>query len=143
MRKKYITGTTMAALLVLTACTQGRESFSTEPGEGYGWKDMTQTQKKIHEETESLSSARSLSPDYIATSSPIILPDEQHVTVTPTPFLEGMDPAADIMRSPDKYMKIWFAPYQDDFGNLHENCVVHTIVKHGEWVIPNHALQMS
>ncbi len=143
MKKQYITLSLVAAVLSLTACTTGNESFSTQPGKGYGWTDMRHTHQKIMEETDAEKRTSSFSPDFVATSAPIILPEEQHVTVTPTAFPEGMDPSSDIMRAPDQYMKIWFSPYQDAFGNLHESCVVHTIVKHGEWVIPNNTVQMS
>lgn len=140
MKKHYIM---MTSLLFLSACSQGRESFSTEPGRGYGWSDMTQTHQKIHDDRDASKRVSAISADYIETSSPIMLPDEKNVTVISSPFPEGMDPSFDVMRSPDKYMKIWFAPYQDHVGNLHEGCVVHTIVQHGEWVMPKSTLQIN
>jgi hypothetical protein len=127
----------LCLVLGLTACTQGNDSFSTEPGVGFGWKNMTETQKMVHKAMKEEEGAEApLSSAFVAESTPILLPESSRVVVAPAAAGSGLDPMTDVMRSPDHYMKIWFAPYQDEVGNLHEECAVHTIVKRGEWVIP-------
>ena len=112
--------------LFIIGCTQGQESFSTEPGKGYGWKDMTETQKEIHKE---------IAPEGF-NSMPMqgMLP----IPVTPVtyPISSSNGSLSSVTRMPEQYVKIWFAPYQDSAGNLHEECAVHTVMQTGQWVVP-------
>ncbi len=110
--------------LGLVACTQGQESFSTEPGKGYGWKDMTETQKEVHKEIKPESFA-SVAGNSIIPVTPIA-----HPISTSTPGFTS------VARIPEQFIKIWFAPYQDPVGNLHEECAVHTVLQTGQWVVP-------
>lgn len=109
--------------LGLVACTQGQESFSTEPGKGYGWKNMTETQKEVHKEIN-LERIDSL------VKSPI------PVTAVTYPISSPNASLSSVTRIPEHYIKIWFAPYQDPVGNLHEECAVHTVLQAGQWVVP-------
>lgn len=108
----------------VVGCTQGHESFSTEPGKGYGWKDMTETQKEVHNEM----TVESIDTNRLVPFLPII--PLVSSTSRSTSALSG------VTRIPEQSLKIWFAPYQDSFGNLHEECVVHTVMQTGQWVLP-------
>ena len=108
----FITLTALSLLVV--GCTQGQESFSTEPGKGFGWKHMSDTHEAIHRDM-------ALIPSSIGSVRP--------VTVNP-------DLQTGVARIPEQYMKVWFAPYQDEAGNLHEESVVHTVMQTGQWMVP-------
>ena len=112
--------------LLVIGCTQGQESFSTEPGKGYGWKDMTETQKEIHKE---------ITPEGF-NSMPMqgMLPIPVTSVTYPISHVSGS--LSSVTRMPEQYVKVWFAPYQDSSGNLHEECAVHTVMQTGQWVVP-------
>ncbi len=112
--------------LFIIGCTQGQESFSTEPGKGYGWKDMTETQKEIHKEI----TPEGLNPMLMQGLLPI------PVTSVTYPISHVSGSLSSVTRMPEQYVKIWFAPYQDPVGNLHEECAVHTVMQTGQWVVP-------
>jgi hypothetical protein len=112
--------------LLVIGCTQGQESFSTEPGKGYGWKDMTETQKEIHKEI----TPEGLNPMLMQGLLPI------PVTSVTYPISSPNGSLSSVTRMPEQYVKIWFAPYQDSAGNLHEECAVHTVMQTGQWVVP-------
>lgn len=108
-------------------CTQGQESFSTEPGKGFGWKDMTETQKEIHKGLGN----ESITPTINAAHTEVTVPSTNSHGYSVQP-----DALSDVTRVPEHYMKVWFAPYQDSSGNLHEECAVHTVMKSGQWIVP-------
>lgn len=141
MKRLHVFLLLLSGALCISACTSGRESFSTEPGRGFGWKDMTKTQQHIQDSVREENSTFDMKSAFQGKSQPLVLPASEHVTIQTTPLSLDIDASIDVMRSPDQYMKVWFAPYQDEAGHLHESCVVHTIVKQGAWVIPNDALQ--
>lgn len=121
--KVQTVGILAALAFCVMGCTQGQESFSTEPGKGYGWKDMTETRQEIH---------KSMGLDGNALPIPA-LPVSQH---TLDASQQNGNPLSEVTRMPEHYMKVWFAPYQDNLGNLHEECSIHTVMKTGQWVVP-------
>lgn len=108
----------LGGCLVLAGCTSGREHFTTEPGKGFGWKDMSENHRLIGE----------LGSGAGDVSSPTIAPQPYLVT---SGVLEGVE------RIPEQYLCIWIPPYQDPAGNLHEESVVHTVIQTGQWKIPS------
>ena len=113
---------TLAALpLLLMGCTQGQESFSTEPGKGFGWKHMSDTSDSIQREMNAASVAARLE----------IPGDAKVLPITMSTHLQ-----TGVSRIPEHYVKVWFAPYQDEWGNLHEECVINTVMQTGQWVVP-------
>lgn len=126
--KKKLHNTMVLILLPLFSigCTQGQESFSTEPGKGYGWKDMTETHAEIHKE---------IKPEVFTAQS---MQSLHPVPVTPVtyPISSPNGSLSSVTRMPEHSVKIWFAPYQDPVGNLHEECAVHTVMQTGQWVVP-------
>lgn len=121
--KVQVFGVLAALAFFVVGCTQGQESFSTEPGKGYGWKDMTETRHEIH---------KSIGLEGNAMPIPA-LPVSQHALEESQ---KNGNPLSEVTRMPEHYMKVWFAPYQDSFGNLHEECSIHTVMKTGQWVVP-------
>lgn len=104
----------VASVAALCAgCTSGREGFATEPGKGFGWKSMTETNRLIQETSE-------------------VMPP----VVTPQPYLVTSGVLDGVERIPEQYMCIWIPPYQDSNGNLHEESVIHTVIQTGQWKIP-------
>lgn len=122
--KKFRTMILMVLPMWVVGCTQGQESFSTEPGKGYGWKDMTETEKEIHKDVKSATKEGGEMNQ--------ILP----VTSVAYPVVSGEAHLSSVIRMPEHYMQIWFAPYQDHLGNLHEACAVHTVMQTGRWIVP-------
>ena len=122
--EKYHHMSVMILPLWLMGCTQGQESFSTEPGKGYGWKDMTETQKEVYREMKA-------EADQHAIMNP-------RIPVIPIvhPIATSASSVSAVTRIPEQSLKIWFAPYQDRFGNLHEECAVHTVLQTGQWIMP-------
>lgn len=113
----------IALPLWLVGCTQGHESFSTEPGKGYGWKDMTETHREVH---------KGITPEIDSNrEKDVWLP----VPVA-HPILSTESSVRFVTRIPEQSVRIWFAPYQDSFGNLHEECLVHTVMQTGRWIVP-------
>jgi len=112
--------------LVLSACTSGKENFSTEPGQGFGWKSMQENNLKIQKGME----------ESLDAEKQKILP----LTITPEPYLVQAGPMDRVERSSEQYLRIWFAPHQDTFGNLHEEAAVHTVIREGQWYVPNFTL---
>jgi hypothetical protein len=106
--------------LLVMGCTQGQESFSTEPGKGFGWKNMTDTSNATHNQMNEEAKTVSLATP----TTGVVLP------LTTSPNLIG------VTRIPEQYLKVWFAPHQDGLGNLHEECVIHTVIQTGQWMVP-------
>lgn len=111
---------------LLTGCTSlGQESFSSKPGEGFGWKSMQENHQMIHQAGDSFRGQHSN-----------LLP----LTTTPPPYLVQTGPLATVQRSPEQAIRVWFAPYQDGSGNLHEESAMHTVVQSGQWTVPSFSL---
>ncbi len=105
--------------LLVTGCSLGQESFSTEPGKGFGWKHMSATSEAIHQQPN----------HHEIGQAPLAFPPARPLTTNPS-LQTG------VARTPEHYLKIWFAPYQDPSGNLHEESVVHTVMQTGQWMVP-------
>ncbi len=100
--------------LMLSACTMGNDSFSTEPGQGFGWKSVSKTHEKIQEQ-EHQSEIKKVKTQDILT----------HTNYTE----EGVG------RTSDQFVRVWFAPSQDKYGNFHEARAIQTLLKSGQWSI--------
>lgn len=97
---------------ILVACSTGQENFSTEPGQGFGWKSMQENHKRIQAELEA---------------------SQDSVFFQQVPVRVSGNNRGDVKRSPERTIRIWKAPYQDADGNFHEEGVVHTVVQRGQW----------
>jgi len=114
----FLTLTALSFLVI--GCTQGEESFSTEPGKGFGWKNMSETNDAIQREMKA------------ADATPLTTPPAASVL----PIIQNAHGQTDVTRIPEQYIKIWFAPYQDESGNLHEECVINAVMQTGQWRVP-------
>ena len=47
-------------------------------------------------------------------------------TATPTPAA---------LRSPPRVMRLWIAPWEDAYGDLHDASFVHVVIDTGRWLI--------
>jgi Type IV conjugative transfer system lipoprotein (TraV) len=97
---------------ILTACSTAQENFSTEPGQGFGWKSMQENHKRIQAELEA---------------------PQDSVFFQQVPVMVSWKNRGDVKRSPERTIRIWKAPYQDAYGNLYEEGVIHTVVQGGQW----------
>lgn len=129
MRKKDATLLSLTAVSLLTACTTGNESFSTEPGQGSGWKSMAETNALIQGKEASKTKVDEAVP---MTTKPDPFWIKHPIAQT---FLSSYTSLDGVSRVPEQYLRVWFAPYQDKFGNFHEACAVQTVVRAGQWVL--------
>jgi len=106
--------------------TTGKESFSSEPGEGFGWKSMQENHTLIQQQTDETVESQKRGVLTLA--------------VVPQPYLVQAGPLTTVGRNPEQSVRVWFAPYQDEFGNLHEESALHTVIQTGQWSVPNFSL---
>ena len=122
-------------VIALSGCSTGKESFSSEPGKGFGWRSMSENHQRIADMYAPVS--LDVKPPVIADSSGTSAPgtDESGAPyrVAASPWID-----TDVARTPEQYLRIWIPPFQDEQGNLHEEQAVHTIIQQGQWLIPNY-----
>jgi hypothetical protein len=107
----------IAFCLGLVGCsTTGQDNFSTEPGKGFGWKSMNETHQIIQREMGGFNASQ---------------------PITPQPYVVSSANFEGIQRIPEQYLRIWIPPYQDMQGNLHEESSIQTVIKSGQWKLPN------
>ena len=117
------------SVLLLAGCSTSHEDFSSEPGEGFGWKSMSENHQRI--QAMLMSSPLEVKP-------PVIIGHSSPYTIASAPWTETS--GAEVKRIPEQYLRIWVPPYQDAQGNLHEEQAIHTIVQQGQWVLPQGVL---
>lgn len=106
----------LVAVLILGGCSSGQDHFSTEPGKGFGWKSMSDTNQLIQKD---ISGHTGIAP------------------IVPQPYMVSTANFDGIQRIPEQYLRIWIPPYQDAQGNLHEESSIQTVIKSGQWKLPN------
>lgn len=114
-------GLSLFLSLGLCSCSNYEESFSTTPGKGSGWKSMSKTYA-LEDSSHNEAVKKTLQENPVEIQHDV---EDSHLC----------DDQAFIERAPEEMLKIWFAPYQDNHGNLYEASVMRTIVKKGAWVI--------
>ena len=110
----------LAALL--SGCSSSSESFDTKPGQGVGFRSISEVNKMVERgKIDGLSSSNEV------VIAPIVTVDK--------PSMVDFVPLGDskVMRRPEEHIRVWVAPYQDGSGNFHEGSVVHTLLNHGTW----------
>jgi hypothetical protein len=122
MSKTIIVRFLLCASPLLAGCSTGQENFSTEPGAGFGWKSMQENHRRIHSELE----------DATHNKGKVL-----SLTTTPQPYLGQTGSCEGVERVPEQYVRVWFAPFQDVFGNLHEEGAIHTVIQGGHWHVPS------
>jgi len=116
---------------LLNGCSTTSETFDCKEGKGVGCKSIVQVNKMIdegllsNEMSEGISSSVHAMP-VITTAS---LARDKAI-----PAL-GENGEMVVHRVSEEYLRVWMAPFQDAYGDLHEGTVVHTILKPGFWHI--------
>lgn len=108
--------------LMLSGCSEYKENFVAKPGKGSGWRSMSDTYRfnEQHIPPEETVGKTHVTPVDLRVKHPSsVLCDDQQT----------------LERLPEKTLKVWFAPFQDEMNNLYEESVVQTIVQKGSWAV--------
>lgn len=108
--------------LGLSGCSTTSETFDCKEGKGVGCKSISAVNKMVDEGQFGESS----------TIPNISLP----TIASPKPKIQYVDAPQDDMainRVKEEHLRVWMAPFQDEYGNFHEGSVVHTVLKPGYW----------
>ena len=104
-----------------------------------GCQSITEVKKKLNQGQVSLPETTTEAyqrrgSGHLATPLMIKVPRVSTGTsLEPTSFIDSNGMM--IQRTPEKPLRVWIAPYQDQDGNLREASVVHTVVRPGFWQI--------
>ena len=102
----------------LSACAISKEHFDCPHGKGVGCRSITQVNHMVNK--GQLGKKPLDEPFQSASLPPALLPEKLYDDVW-------------VDRRPDRIIKIWFAPFQDEKGDLHEASTLHTVLKPGFW----------
>lgn len=121
-------------MIVLSACSHYQESSECPIGQGLGCKSITEVKKKLNAGEIDIPTS---SVDDVNSKEFMISQSVMKTTFNPqTQQATRIDSQEfEIHRVLEKPVRIWFAPYQDNMGNLHEGSVVHTVLSPGAWHI--------
>ena len=123
----------MLLMLSLVGCMGARETFDCAPGHGVGCKSISQVNElenaqdvsmapaSIHEKTKNLSTQSVFKPS----TQPIDLS-----LAFPKKPLAGTHSAT---REPEKLLKVWIAPFEDEEGHLHEASYINALIQESYW----------
>jgi type IV conjugative transfer system lipoprotein TraV len=142
LRSKQLYLMTGMLASMLAGCSTGKESFSSEPGPGFGWRSMSENHQRIAAMTENPNIE--IKPPVIAAWSDLSLDPSGQDLLAQDPSGQGPAPRvlarpwldSDVQRTAPQYLRIWIPPFQDPQGNLHEEQAIHTVVQEGQWLIP-------
>lgn len=112
-------------LATLQGCVSHLESFDSKSTEGVGLKSISQVNVMVDQnQIKNLEDdqVKKLPKDFIEIGSGDF--EDEHY------FDE------DEIRKKQSLMRIWIAPYQDEWGNLHEASTIHTVIG-SSWRIKN------
>jgi len=115
----------------LSSCTSYEESFSTEPGTGSGWKSMSDTYVLGHANDQQTIDKEQTQKSIL----PLAVSYTRDTDAVEMDALYCTGQYQSIDRSPEAYMRVWIAPYQDTQGNMVEGYYVRSRMKQGQWVI--------
>ncbi len=128
----------LAVLALLSGCASHmNEEFDCPAGKGMGCQSVTEVKKKLNQgqisvpETTTEAYQRGGSGSLAA---PLVMNATRLSTgeaLEPVSFIDSNGMM--IQRTPEKPLRVWIAPYQDQEGNLREASVVHTVVRPGYW----------
>lgn len=109
----------------LTGCSTTSETFDCKEGKGVGCKSISAVNKMVDQ--GNFGEAAGVSN----ISLPLIAPPKPTIQYVDAPQSDDMA----INRVKEEHLRVWMAPFQDEYGNLHEGSVIHTVVKPGYWHI--------
>ena len=103
----------------LSACATSKEHFDCPHGKGVGCRSIREVNQMVNQ--GQLGAVKTLDqPLYASSMQSALLPKQLQG--------EGL-----VDRMPDRIIKIWFAPFQDEQGHFHEASTLHTVLKPGFW----------
>lgn len=109
----------------LAGCSATSETFDCKEGKGVGCKSISDVNKMVDQ--GNFGDASSI-PNI---NLPVIAPPSPKIQYVDAPQSDDMT----INRVKEEHLRVWIAPFQDEYGNLHEGSVIHTVVKPGYWHI--------
>jgi type IV conjugative transfer system lipoprotein TraV len=113
--------------ILLSACTVPKENFDCKPGKGLGcqpihavnqWLDAQKDFSKISARVEAQSLAPAPETASLSIPIPAHLKDKDHLV---------------LQRVEARALSIWFAPFSDEQGHVHEASTVHVVLKPSTW----------
>jgi conjugal transfer pilus assembly protein TraV len=124
-------------LVLLSGCSSHiKEEFDCPPGKGLGCQSITEVKKKLNQGQISLpeTTTEAYRRGGSSTGSPLVMdktviPFSGEMTSTSLVDSNGVV----IQRTPEKLLRVWIAPHQDQDGNLREASIAYTIVRPGYW----------
>ena len=130
----------VSVLALLSGCASHiNEEFDCPAGKGLGCQSITEVKKKLNQgqvslpETTTEAYQRRGSGHLAAPLMMKVLRVSGETSLEPASFVDSNGMM--IKRTPEKPLRVWIAPYQDQDGNLREASVVHTVVRPGFWQI--------
>ena len=118
----------LLSFVLLSACAVSTESFDCKPGKGVGCKSIHEVNQLLNEQNlgakDSATDAQSLAP--ALETSAFSMPIPEHLKDKDLLLLQ---------RVPERALSIWFAPFTDAEGHLHEASTVHVLLKPSTWQI--------
>lgn len=124
MNMNFVNGFMVVTACILSGCSSYEENFSSEPGKGSGWKSTSET---YFMDKGGEMSQKSPYQQKIVSAQPS-QPAEKLIPI------ESED-GCSLKRRPEEFLRVWFAPFEDQDHNLYEESTVMTIVKQSQWVI--------
>ena len=132
---KYTLLTSLSLSLMLVGCSYTQEEFDCPAGKGIGCQSITEVKKKLNQGEidvpETTTEAYQRRGGQNSFTPPVLSPLPTQGGLTPIAFMDSTGMV--IQRVPEKPLRIWIAPYQDQDGNLRESSVIHTVIQGGTW----------
>lgn len=134
---KASTVLTLGLMFCLEGCATHRETFDCAPGSGVGCKSISEVnaivdsasmrEEELKPAVISPSSSRSS-----AKTAPTDLMDltETDTSLTGLPVPKMHQPK----RAPERVLKVWIAPFEDQEGNFHEASTIHALIQESRWL---------
>lgn len=134
MMKQLITKSAFGCMLLsLVGCASYQDNFDCKVGQGFPCHSLSAVKKKMSnneidlEGTPAAGSMKQTEVSVINSPDLFFHDSSTHQSVESNEMI--------IHRVAEKPIRVWFAPFQDEEGNLHESAVVHTVLSSGSWKI--------
>lgn len=111
--------------LSLCACNTTSETFDCKAGKGVGCKSISEVNRMVDQGVLG-QAGWGTGVNEVAPS--MALPPSIPV-ISEVPFSDALT----VHRVQEEHVRVWMAPFQDEWGNLHEGSVIHTVLKPGYW----------
>jgi conjugal transfer pilus assembly protein TraV len=121
--------------LFLVGCSHTQEEFDCPASKGIGCQSVTEVKKKLNQGEidmpETTTEAYRRRGGHVSFTPPVMSQAPVQSGLTPIAFMDSNGMV--IQRTPEKPLRVWIAPYQDQEGNLRESSVIHTVIQGGTW----------